>query len=109
MDETHLCSQWQLSMKCGSSQEEVQVNIPKLYSVPAQDLNSPVLVFEENPGLCKSWQGKQFVLSVKDQCTECPVCFHYQTIRQSAETNLPTITMACRTKLIHVTVSIGKS
>ncbi len=49
MDETHLCSQWQLSMKCGSSQEEVQVNIPKLYLVPAQDLNSPVLVFEENP------------------------------------------------------------
>jgi hypothetical protein len=56
MDETHLCSCWQLSMKHGSLQDEVTVNVPKLYSVPAKDLNSPVLVFEENPGLCESWQ-----------------------------------------------------
>jgi hypothetical protein len=38
-----------------------------------------------------------------------PVCFHYPTIRQSAEINLPTITMTCKTKLIHVTVIVGKS
>ena len=57
-------------MKHGSSQDKVQVNVPELYSVPAQDLNSPVLVFEENPVLCKSWRGKQCVLSVKNRCTE---------------------------------------
>jgi hypothetical protein len=70
MDKTHLRSRWQLSMKRGSSQDEVRVNIPKLYSVPAKDLNSPVLVFEENPGLCKSWWRKQYDLSVRDRQTE---------------------------------------
>jgi hypothetical protein len=30
MEETHLCSRWQLSMKPGSSQDEVRVNIPIL-------------------------------------------------------------------------------
>jgi hypothetical protein len=49
MEETHLFSRWQLSMKCGSSQEEVRVNVTELYSVSAKDLKSPVLVFEENP------------------------------------------------------------
>jgi hypothetical protein len=53
MEETHLCSHWQLSMKHGSSQDEVRVNVPKLYSVSTKDLKSPVLVFEENPGLCE--------------------------------------------------------
>jgi hypothetical protein len=55
MEETHLCSRWQLSMKRGSSQDEVRVNVPELYVVSAKDLKSPVLVFEENPGLCESW------------------------------------------------------
>jgi hypothetical protein len=70
MEETHLCSRWQLSMKCGSSQDEVRVNVPKLYLVSAKDLKSPVLVFEENPGLCESWQGKRYVWSVRDRRTE---------------------------------------
>ncbi len=48
----------QLSMKRGSSQDEVRVNVPELYSVSAKALKSPDLVFEENPGLCESWQGK---------------------------------------------------
>jgi hypothetical protein len=43
MEETHLCSRWQLSMKRGSSQDEVRLNIPKLYSVLAKDLKSPIL------------------------------------------------------------------
>jgi hypothetical protein len=70
MEEAHLCSSWQLSMKHGSSQDEVRVNVPKLYSVSAKDLKSPVLVFEENPGLCESCQGKSYVWSVRDQQTE---------------------------------------
>jgi hypothetical protein len=70
MEETHLCSHWQLSMKRGSSQDEVRVNISELYSVSAKDLKSPILVFEENPGLCESWQGKQYVWSVRDRQTE---------------------------------------
>ncbi len=70
MDETHLCSRWQLLMKHGSSQDEVRVNVPKQYSVPAKDLNIPVSVFEENPGLCKSWQGKWYVWSVRDRQME---------------------------------------
>ena len=70
MDETHLCSQWELSMRRGSSQDEVRVNVPELYSVPAQNLDSPVLVFEENPGLCESWKGKRYIWSVKDRRTE---------------------------------------
>jgi hypothetical protein len=64
MEETHLCHHWQLSMKHGSSQDEVRVNVPKLSSVSAKDLKSPVSVFEENPGLCESWRGKQYVWSV---------------------------------------------
>jgi hypothetical protein len=70
MEETHLCSHWHLFMKCGSSQDEVRVNVPKLYSVSANDLKSPVLVFEENPGLCESWQGEHYVWSVRDQQTK---------------------------------------
>jgi hypothetical protein len=58
MEETHLCSHWQLTMKRGSSQDEVRVNVPKLYLVSAKDLKSPVLVFEENLGLCESLRGK---------------------------------------------------
>jgi hypothetical protein len=46
MEETHLCSCRQLSMKHGSSQDEVTVNVPELYSVSAKDLKSPVLVFK---------------------------------------------------------------
>jgi hypothetical protein len=70
MEETHLCSCWQLSMKCGSSQDEVRVNVPKLYLVSAKDLKSPVLVFEENLGLCESWRGKRYVWLVRDRWTE---------------------------------------
>jgi hypothetical protein len=70
MEETHLCSCWQLSMKHGSSQDEVRVNVPKLYSVSANDLNSPVLVFEKNPVICESWRGKQYVWSVRDWQTK---------------------------------------
>jgi hypothetical protein len=70
MEDTHLCSHWQLSMKHGSSQDELRVNVPELYSVSSNDLKSPVLVFEENPGLCESWQGKWYVWSVRDWQTE---------------------------------------
>jgi hypothetical protein len=38
-------------MKRGSSQDAVRVKIPELYLVSAKDLKSPVLVFEEHPGL----------------------------------------------------------
>jgi hypothetical protein len=69
MEETHLCHHWQLSMKHGSSQDEVRVNVPKLSSVSAKDLKSPVSVFEENPGLCESWRGKQYVWSVSRLAT----------------------------------------
>jgi hypothetical protein len=67
---TALCSRWQLSMKRGSSQDEVRVNVPELYLVSPKDLKSPVLVFEENPGLCESWRGKRYVWSVRDRWTE---------------------------------------
>jgi hypothetical protein len=70
MEETHLCSRWQLSMKHGSSQDEVRVNVPRLYSVSAKDLKSPVLVFEENPSLCESRQGKRYVWWVRDRWTK---------------------------------------
>jgi hypothetical protein len=63
-------ARWLRTMKRGSSQDEVRVNIPKLYLVSAKDLKSPVLVFEENPGLCESWRGKQYVWSVRDRRTE---------------------------------------
>ena len=71
MEETNLCLRWQLSMKRGEQRSgEVRVNVPELYSVPAQCLVSPVLVFEENPGLCESWEGKRHVWSVRDRRTE---------------------------------------
>jgi hypothetical protein len=70
MQETHLCSHWQLSMNAGSSQDRPGLNVPKLYTVSAKDIKSPVLVFEENPGLCESWQGKQYVWSVRDHWTK---------------------------------------
>ena len=89
-------------MKCGSSQDEVQVNIPRLYLVPAQDLKIPALVFKEKLGICESWQEELCVLSVRTDTRTGPICFHYKTINQSAETNLPTITMRCITKLIFI-------
>jgi hypothetical protein len=49
------------AMKHGASQDEARVNLPEPYSVSAKDLKSPVLVFEENPGLCESWQGKCYI------------------------------------------------
>jgi hypothetical protein len=70
MEETHLSSHWQLSMKRSSSRDDVRVNVPKLYSVSAKDLKSSVLVFEENPGLCESWQGKRYVWLVRDRRTK---------------------------------------
>jgi hypothetical protein len=41
MEDTHLCSRWQLSMKTG-----VRENVPNLYLVSADDLKSPVLVLK---------------------------------------------------------------
>jgi hypothetical protein len=70
IEEIHLCSCWQLTMKRGSSQDEVKVNVPKLYLVSAKHLKSPVLVFEENLGLCESWRGKRYVWLVRDRWTE---------------------------------------
>jgi hypothetical protein len=70
LEETHLCSRWQLSWKHGSSQDEVRVNVPELYLVSAKDLKSPVLVFEENPGLCETWSEKRYVWLVRDRWTD---------------------------------------
>ncbi len=41
-----------------------------MYPNYTQHLKSSVLVFEENPGLCESWWGKQCVWSVKRELTE---------------------------------------
>jgi hypothetical protein len=68
-------------MKHQSSQDEVRVNVPELYLVSAKDLKSPILVFEENLGLCESWQGKQYVWSVKDRRTKWSHLFPLATWR----------------------------
>jgi hypothetical protein len=69
MDETHLCSWWQLSMKRGSLQDEVRVSectwIIRGSSTGPQ--KSSFSVWRESK---QSWGGKRCVWSVKDQCTE---------------------------------------
>jgi hypothetical protein len=61
MEETYLCSHWELSsIACGG-----RVNVPKLYAVHAQDIHERVLVFKQKPGLCESWSGKRHVWLVK--------------------------------------------
>jgi len=65
MEETNLCSRWQISMKSGTRRRE-RVNIPELYSVSSEDIHEGVLVFEEKPGLCESWNGRRHVWLVKD-------------------------------------------
>ena len=79
MEETHLCSRWQISMKCVSRQG-LWVNIPDLYAVRAVDIHESVLVFEEQPGLCESWDGKRHVWLVKDRCKEWCHMFPLQDI-----------------------------
>ena len=69
MEETNLCSRWQLSMKSSTRLRE-RVNVPELYSVKAEDIHESVLVFEEHPGLCESWSGRRYVWLVKDQRKE---------------------------------------
>jgi hypothetical protein len=61
-----LCSHWQISMKHVSWQG-LGVNIPELYAVSTVDIHKSVLVFEEQPGLCESWDGKRHIWLVKDQ------------------------------------------
>jgi hypothetical protein len=53
MEETHLCSCWQISMK-RVSRQGLRVNIPDLYAFRVADIHESVLMFEEQPGLCKS-------------------------------------------------------
>jgi hypothetical protein len=62
MEETHLCSLWELSKNTLGR----GINIPELYAVSANDIHESALVFEENPGLCESWSGKRYVWSVKE-------------------------------------------
>ena len=52
-------------MKC-VSQQGLWVNIPDPYAVRAADIHESVLVFEEQPGLCESWDGKRHLWLVKD-------------------------------------------
>jgi hypothetical protein len=68
MEETHLCSKWELSMKCGpaSWQGERRVNIvPELYVVSTEDIYESLLVFKERPHPCESWDGKGYIWLVK--------------------------------------------
>jgi hypothetical protein len=39
MQETHLCSHWQISMKC-VSQQGLRVNIPELYAICTEDIHA---------------------------------------------------------------------
>jgi hypothetical protein len=56
-------------MKC-VSRPGLRVNIPELYAVNAADIHEHVLVFEEKPGLCESWEGKRHIWLLKDRCKE---------------------------------------
>jgi hypothetical protein len=64
-----VASCWQISMKC-VSQQDLGVNIPELYAICTADIHESVLVLEEKPGLCDSWDGKRHIWLVKDQCKE---------------------------------------
>jgi hypothetical protein len=79
MEETHLCSHWQIPMKCVSWQG-LGVNIPELYAVSTVNIHKSDLVFEEQPGLCKSWDGKRHIWLVKDRRKEWCHMFLLQDI-----------------------------
>ena len=55
---THLCSRWELA-KSGLT--------PRLHSVPVESLEENIVVVEEEPGLCESWQGGRYVWAVQDR------------------------------------------
>jgi hypothetical protein len=75
--------------------------------VSAKDLKSPVLVFEENLGLCESWRGKRYVWSVRAGGPSGHICFHYLMIRDLSKTKLPTtILLTSMTKVVQVTAAI---
>jgi hypothetical protein len=52
------------------SRQVLRFNIPELYAVDAVDIHDSVLVFEEKPGLCESWEGKRHIWLVKDRHKE---------------------------------------
>jgi hypothetical protein len=79
MEETNLCSCWQISMKHVSWQG-LQVNIPDLYAIRVADIHESVLVFEEQPSLCESWDGERHIWLVKDQCKKWCHMFPLQDI-----------------------------
>ena len=79
MEETNLCSCWQLSMTHVTLQG-LSVNIPELYAICTADIHQSVLVFEKKPGLYESWDGKRHIWLVKDRCKEWCHMFLLQDI-----------------------------
>jgi hypothetical protein len=49
MEETHLCSHWQISMK-HVSQQGLRVNIPELYAIHSEDIHESVFGVQREAG-----------------------------------------------------------
>jgi hypothetical protein len=76
MNETRLCSRWELESVPRSRLDGQQYqrgkrpNIPLMRSVPVETLQEHVYVVEEHPGLEEEWIGSRFVWTMNDQRSE---------------------------------------
>jgi hypothetical protein len=62
MEETHLCSQWEIELRVqralpGGSDNWRRPNVPILCSIPVEAIQDHIYVVEEKRDLCESWHG----------------------------------------------------
>jgi len=55
--DTNLCTWWELESVRQRMNNNKTRNIPKLYDVPVESIDSNVLVVEEEPSVCEAWLG----------------------------------------------------
>ena len=70
--ESHLCKRWLLDAKEVRGASYV---VPNLYSVDVDNIQDNVLVVEEEPGLCETWEGHRYVWTVSDRKARWPLLY----------------------------------
>ena len=70
--ESHLCRRWLLYAKKVKGASHV---VPCLYSVDVESIQDNVLVIEEEPGLCETWEGHRYVWTVSDREARWPLLY----------------------------------
>jgi len=71
--ETRLCKRWMLDSE--EAQGAKNRSLPSLYSVDVDTIQNNVLVVEEEPGLCESWEGDRYIWTVSEREAQWPLLF----------------------------------